>query len=179
MSILSQDANKIRRLALSAAFLCAALMLSFAESILFPAGILPVPGAKPGLANAAVLLCATTLGRKYSAAVSFCRVLLMFFLFGNATSIMYSLSGAAVSFVGIILFADSRKMSFLGKSVVCAVLHNIAQLLCASFVVGFPIILLLPWMLISAVICGSVTGIILNLVYEPIYKLSKRFFRNT
>ncbi|MBE6707995.1 MAG: Gx transporter family protein [Ruminococcaceae bacterium] len=179
MSILSQEGKRTRMLAVSSAFLCAALMLSLAESILFPAGILPFPGAKPGLANAAILLCATTIGKRYSAAVSFSRVLLMFFLFGNGTSVLYSLSGATLSFLGILLFCNSQKISFLGKSVICAILHNTAQLICASFIIDLSMITLFPWMLITAVICGAFTGILLNFIYDPVYIHTKKFTRNT
>lgn len=166
-----QDAERIRRLAYAAAFLCAALMLSFAESIILPAGILPIPGAKPGLANAAVLLCSVILGRRFAASVSAARVLLMFMLFGTGTSLIYSLSGAALSFLGIALFSYSNVMSFLGKSIIAAILHNTAQALCALFIFGLPAAVLIPWMIVTAVLCGGFTGLLLNFIYPTITKI--------
>ena len=166
-----QDADRTRRLAYSAAFLCAALMLSLAESILLPTGLFPIPGAKPGLANAAVLLCATLLGRKRAAAVSLARVTLMFILFGTGTSAIYSFSGAALSFIGIALFCNNPQLSFFGKIIIAAVMHNIAQALCAMLIFGLPAAVLIPWMIIAAVICGGFTGLLLNLIYPAITKV--------
>ena len=153
----------VTALVYAAAFLTAALMLSLAEALLLPTGLLPIPGAKPGLANAAVLLCAKMLGRKYAAAVSFARVVLMFFLFGSATSFMYSLAGALCSFILISLILDLKIFSYLGKSMAAAVCHNLAQLFCATLIIGKAVLFLAPYMIISGVICGAFTGFILNL----------------
>lgn len=176
MPISSPDAKRTRLLAAEGAFLCAALMLSLAESFVFPAGILPIPGAKPGLANAAILMCATTLGRRYALSVSVCRVLLMFFLFGNATSVIYSVSGMIISFIGIALVCKNEKLSFLGKSVISAVLHNFAQILCAAMILSPAAMYLLPWMILAAILTGGISGIILNLTYNAVYKYAKKSF---
>jgi len=147
----------------AAAFLTAALMLSLAEALLLPTGLFPIPGAKPGLANAAVLLCAKMLGRKYAAAVSFARVLLMFFLFGSATSFMYSLSGAICSLILISMILDLSIFSYLGKSMAAAVCHNLAQLICATLIIDKAVLFLAPYMILSGVVCGAFTGFVLNL----------------
>lgn len=171
----SQDgrSSSVRRLALASAYLAAALMLSFAESVLFPAGILPIPGAKPGLANAAVLLCAVTLGRRWAAAVSFSRVLLSFFLFGNATSFIYSAAGAALSLAVIFLTVRVPVFSYLGKSTAAAAAHNTAQLLCAAVILSPALLALLPYMLLAGLLTGSVTGLVLNLCAPSIEKAIK------
>lgn len=174
-----QDADRIRRLAASGAFLVATLMLSLAESIAFPAGFLPIPGAKLGLANGAVLLCATVLGPKNAAAVSLCRVLLMFILFGNASSVLYSVSGAVLSFIGIALFCRNRYLSFLGKSVIAAVLHNIAQVGCAALIFGYHILAIAPWMILAAILSGCISGTLLNLSYRPVSRAIEHLIPNT
>lgn len=168
MQILSRDAERTLKLAYTAAFLCAALMLSFAESIIFPAGLLPIPGAKPGLANAVILLCSVFMGKARAGAVSFARILLMFFLFGNGSSVIYSLSGALLSFIGIILISNNKHLSFFGKSIITALLHNTAQIICAVIFFGFPAAVLLPWMMLSAVLCGGFSGFILNICFDPL-----------
>ena len=170
MQMSSQAGNRVRRVAYTGAFICAALMLSLAESVVFPTGILPIPGAKPGLANAAILLCAVIMGRRYAASVSFARILLMFFLFGNGTSVIYSLSGAALSFLGIALLCNNRLLSFFGKSIIAAILHNIAQAICAAAILGFSATALIPWMILTATLCGGFTGIILNFLYPILIK---------
>lgn len=170
MPTASSGADKLRRLTASAAFLCLSLMLSFTESILYPAGLLPIAGAKLGLANVAVLLCTSVMGRRYGAAVSLSRVLLMFILFGNITSAMYSLSGALLSFIGIALCHSSKRLSFFGKSVISAVLHNTAQVICATVLLGLPAAALLGWMLLVGLLCGGFTGTLLNLSYPTVLK---------
>lgn len=178
MPTLSSGADKLRQLATASAFLCLSLMLSFAESILFPTGLLPIAGAKLGLANAAVLLCASVMGRRYGAAVSFSRVLLTFVLFGNATSALYSFSGALLSFIGIALCNSSRKLSFFGKSIISAVLHNTAQVICAVVLLGLPAAALLGWMLLVGLLCGGFTGILLNLSYGTVIKSTSLLTRH-
>ena len=179
MQTSSQVGKKSRRLAVAGAFLCAALMLSLAESVAFPTGILPIPGAKPGLANAAVLMCATLMGLRYAASVSAARVILMFFLFGSATSVIYSLAGAAVSFVGIALLCNNGSLSFFGKSIIAAILHNLAQLCCAMLIIGPHAAVLVPWMILSGVLCGGFTGLIINLCFAPVSRQYSRITQNT
>ncbi len=171
MRISLQGGNNARSVALGGAFLCAALMLSLAESLLFPAGFLPIPGAKLGLANSAVLLCAAMMGRAPALAMSIARVLLMFILFGNGSSALYSLFGALLSFVGIALLIGNTRLSFIGKSVVSAVLHNTAQLICGAMIMGRYVMLLLPAMMLAALLSGLVTGIILNIIYPMTAKI--------
>ena len=165
-----QGGDRIRRLVYTAAFLCAALMLSLAESILLPTGLFPIPGAKPGLANAAVLLCAVILDRRHAAAVSLARGTLMFILFGTGTSSIYSFSGSTRSFFCVALVSLSTHLSFFGKSIIAAVLHNVAQALCAMLIFGLPAAVLIPWMIVAAVICGGFTGLLLNLIYPTVIK---------
>ena len=178
MQTSSPDAKKsrVRNLALGGGFLCGALMLTLAESFVFPTGILPIPGTKPGLANAAVLLCSVMISKKYAFSVSIARVILIFFLFGNGTSVIYSTSGAILSFVGIMIFADSANLSFLGKSVISAILHNTAQILCAAMFFSTAVFALFPWMILSATLCGGVTGIVLNFIFPAVNKALPRTY---
>ena len=174
MRISSQGADRARFVALSGAFLCAALMLTLAENLAFPAGLLPIPGAKIGLANSAILLCTATLGRAPAFAVSMARVLLMFILFGNGSSAIYSLSGALLSFIGIAFLINNRHLSFIGKSVISAVLHNIAQVICASAIIGEDVMLIMPVMVLTALGAGVLTGIIINLIFDKVRKMLYR-----
>lgn len=174
MRISSQAGNRAKNVALTGAFLCGALMLSLAESFIFPAGILPIPGAKLGLANSVILLCAVIMGRASALAVSAARVILMFLLFGNGSSLLYSLSGATLSFIGIAILVDNKKLSFIGKSIISAALHNTAQTLCAAFFMGNFLLALLPLMIIAAILSGAVTGFIINLIYKRIRKITFR-----
>ena len=74
-----------------------ALILSFIESQI-PAFV-AVPGVKLGLANIAVVFALYKLGEGEAAIISAIRVILLAILFGSFTSFLFSLSGAAVSFI--------------------------------------------------------------------------------
>ena len=93
--------------------------------------------------------------------VNAARVFLSGFLFGNFSAILYSLSGAAVSFL---VMAGCKKLSFFsvtGVSAAGGIAHNCAQLLVAMLVVQTrQTIYYLPYLMAA----GCVTGLCLGLV---------------
>ena len=76
-------------------FAAVAIIFGYVES-LFPvfAGI---PGIKLGLANLVTVFILYTYSYKEAAMISFIRILVIGFLFGNLFSILFSLAGAALS----------------------------------------------------------------------------------
>ena len=91
-------ASKLSLLALSVSL---AMILSFVESQI-PA-MVAIPGVKVGLANIVVVFALYKLGWKYAAVISLTRVFLVGLLFGNGISILYSFTGAIVSFAAMLL----------------------------------------------------------------------------
>lgn len=84
-----------------------ALILGYVETLIpLPFGM---PGMKLGLPNLAVLITMYRFGNKEALTVNAARVFLSGFLFGNFSAILYSLSGAAVSFL---VMAGCKKLSF-------------------------------------------------------------------
>ena len=146
------------------AYLSFALILSYVE-VLLPAGLfIPIPGFKLGLANIIVILC--FFGESPSGAfiVSMARVLISALLFGTISSFAFSFFGAALSFISILVFSAILKdnLSFIGLSVISAVFHNVGQFICSLFYVGsLTAFSYLPALMISGLICGAVTGVIL------------------
>lgn len=159
---------ELRWLFCTSAFLAAALMLSFLENVLLASEFMLLPGAKLGLANAAVLLASHICGMSSGAAVSALRAVLSFLLFGNYVSFLYSAAGAVLSLCALAVIIRCRALSFLGKSVVCAVFYNIGQTLCAVFLLGDAAVSLFPYMIVAGAVCGGFTGIILNCVYPAL-----------
>ena len=86
-----------RKLVTMALFITAAMMLSYIES-LFPF-FFGVPGMKLGLANLAVVMALYLYGWREALMVNVLRILLTGLLFGNMFSVLFSLSGALVSFI--------------------------------------------------------------------------------
>ena len=135
-----------------------ALMLSYIESLIpFFLGVL---GMKLGLANLAVVFCIYQFGLKEAALLNFMRIVLSGLLFGNMFSILFSLSGAAVSFAAMVICKKIR-FSIYGVSISGGVFHNIGQLLVAVFIVqNVSISIYGPFLLISGLITGAFIGYI-------------------
>jgi len=168
--------QKILRLTWDAMFLVAALMLSALEHLLPLSVLLPLPGMKLGLANLAVLACAYTIGLGDAGCVSMLRCLLMGLLFGSGVSMLFSLSGAVLSFCVLFLLRIfspwlKNKISFAGISILCAAGHNLGQILCAGVMYGWTVSILRMYggvLLVSGTIFGLVGGLLLNGVFTRI-----------
>jgi len=162
--------KRVAQVAENAAFLSVALILSFVESFL-PAAILPLPGFKIGLANLAILSVYYRTEHLANAAIlSLCRCLITFVLFGNVTSLLFSLCGGAAVILMLALVGRMRGFSFIGVSVLCAAAHNAGQLLTAVFLTGTAVLAYLPALFAASAFYGTVNGVILNRMPEFITK---------
>jgi heptaprenyl diphosphate synthase len=82
-------------------------------------------------------------------------------LFGPPMAIVYSAAGGLLSFGGMWLLRRWNKVNIVAVSIVAAVLHNTAQVLVATALLGTSAILLnLPILAIVACVTGTVTGTI-------------------
>ena len=158
---------KTRKLTTLALTLSAAMILSYIEGTLPP--FMPLPMAKIGLANIAVLFALYRLGAWEAACVSLARVTMMFTMFGTGVSFIYSLAGAAVSFMGMALLKKSRLFSPAAVSVGGGVLHNCGQILAARFMLSTDaVVYYMPALMVSGVLSGAAVGaacsVILNRV---------------
>lgn len=98
--------NRIRKTAYMGLFLAVAMICSYIETLIpFSVGI---PGIKLGLANIVVVLMLYAVGTKEALLVSVLRIVLVGILFGNAFSILYSLSGGILSFLVMFLMKKQR-----------------------------------------------------------------------
>lgn len=162
---LSSD-KRVSRLAADAALLGAALLLAFVEAVL-PVGLIPVPGFKLGLANLAVTAAAFRYRIGDAAAVSLGRILLTFLFFANPVSLLFSLAGGLFVLLALCVLTRpsvAPRFSFWGISVLCAVSHNLGQLTAASLLLGSAVWQYAPVLLAASLICGTLTGWIMNLL---------------
>lgn len=164
----------VHRLCLDAMLLGIALLLSYLEAILPLMAWLPLPGFKLGLANILVTLVFVVLSPWDAAIISLARISLMGLLFGNVTSLTFSLCGGLLSYLGLWLLVrlGRRHFSMTGVSVGCAALHNLGQLLAAALWFGTDVILsYLPMLLIAALLFGCVTGQLLYLILPRVQRI--------
>lgn len=147
-----------------------ALVLSYVE-VLVPLSV-SVPGVKLGLANIVVVFALYRLGKAEAFAISVLRVLLISFIFGSGFALLYSLSGAILSFGVMLLLLKTGRFSPIGVSIGGGVFHNVGQILCAMVILGTKqIAYYLPVLLISGTAAGVVIGIITGILIKRI-KLS-------
>lgn len=160
--------NKVAYLGI---FLALALICSYVESLIpFYFGI---PGVKLGLTNVVIVLLLYCVGTKEAFCVSFLRIVVAGFLFGNMFSILYSLAGGVLSFLVMVLLKRTGKFSVLPVSVSGGIFHNIGQIAMAALVVeNYNIFYYLPVLLIAGFVTGFLIGIAAK---ETIVRVGDRF----
>lgn len=142
-----------------------AMILSYIESLV-PLNI-GIPGAKLGLANAAVSAVLYILGGKEAVCVSLVRVVLSSVLFGNAFSLLYSVAGAVLSLLGMLLLKKTNKFSVVGVSALGGVLHNVGQLTVAVLVTETAGLMYYAPLLIAA---GVIAGVCMGALSATVIK---------
>ena len=107
-------------------------------------------------------------------AVMSLRIVLGNILTGQLVSFIYSLTGGLLSFLLMILlkrFFPPKQMWVL--SVLCAVTHNIGQLLAAILMMQtLAIAYYLPVLILSGIIAGTFTGLCAQLVLIRLSKIN-------
>lgn len=167
--------GKILKLARSGLLLAAALVLSYIESVLGMRFAL-LPWMKLGLANIVIAFVFFEFSLSEALSVSICRVLIMGILFGSPVSFLYSFCGAVFSFAGLITARlMGKRISYIGSSVLCAVLHNFGQSIVAAFFFGIDVAAFyLPYLLFFGCVFGAITGTLLNYISKKYQKVISR-----
>lgn len=136
-----------------------ALILAYVESML-PPMFHAVPGIKIGLPNIIIVFVLYRFGLKEAAVVSLIRMLAVSFMFGNMMALVYSLAGAFLSMLVMVLLKRLNILSVVGVSVAGGVFHNVGQILTAMLLLGTAE---LGYYLIVLAITGTVSGIFVGL----------------
>ena len=136
-----------------------AMILSYLESMI-PAFV-AIPGIKMGLANIAVVFVLYKLGWKEAAVISLIRVVMVSLVFSsNPSSIFYSLAGAVLSLIGMILLKKTKLFSTVAVSVTGGVLHNIGQIGMACILLQTDVVkYYLPYLILSGTLAGIAIGV--------------------
>ena len=150
---------KTKRIVFLGFALCIALILSYIETLI-PFGF-GIPGIKLGLANLIVLIIIYMDMPKEALMISVARIILMGFLFGSLSSIIYAFAGGMLSFICMYLLKRFNLFSAIGVSSFGGIMHNVGQLLVAAFIVKTNIFAFyFPYLLISGLLTGLLIGII-------------------
>lgn len=159
--------RRTEKLALSAVLASLGLIFSYIEAIIpFSVGI---PGVKLGIANLVVIAALYRLGASYALSINVIRVLVAGLLFNGAFAALYSLAGAFVSLLVMVMLKKMNCFSVTGVSMAGGVAHNFGQLLVAAAIISnLKIFFYFPILLFSGMITGIVIGIIAHLVLKRI-----------
>ncbi len=162
-----------RKTAYLGLFAAVAIIFGYVESM-FPAFV-AIPGVKLGIANLVTMLMIYLYSWREAAAISVVRILVIGFMFGNLFSIAYSLAGACISLIVMLLLKKIGGFSLIGVSIAGGVAHNVGQILVAVGIVeNFSLMYYLPVLLVSGIITGLLVGILANQVFVRIQPLLKR-----
>ena len=162
-----------KRVAQTGIFGGVALALSFFERFMLAALPLP-PGVKPGLSNVAVLFVLRAFGLPYALSVAVIKAGFTLLLSGFSAAFM-SLCGGLCSVLVMFLLCrcKTKGLSYIGISAVSAVVHNLAQLVAASVLIGSSAFrTYLPILLLSGIVFGAVTGVLLNVLLPVLEKFN-------
>ena len=158
-----------RRIAYCGLFAALAILMGYVE-LLIPMPI-PIPGVKLGLANVIIVIMLYFMDAKSAFFVSLIRVLLSGLLFAGFAGLLYSLSGAMLSFAVMVLLKRTERFSIVGVAVAGGIFHNVGQIVVAALVVeNVRMAYYLPFLLVS----GVVTGIVIGIVAQTALKYLKR-----
>lgn len=161
------------KVAVCGLLLALAMVLSYVETLI-PIS-LGVPGVKLGLANLVTMVGLYTLGISGTIAVNLLRIVLTGFTFGNMFSMLYSLAGAALSLIFMVLVKRTGWFGSVGVSIVGGVGHNIGQLAVAAFAVQtLGVFSYLPVLLAAGTVAGALIGLLGGMIVQRIGKLIRQ-----
>ncbi len=136
-----------------------ALVLAYVE-VLIPPIITVIPGIKIGLPNIVIIFLLYRRGIKEAALVSFVRVVAVALLFGNMMGFAYSIAGAVLSLLGMLLLKKLDFLSVVGVSVAGGVLHNVGQILMAMILLSTAE---LGYYLAVLAVTGTISGVLIGI----------------
>jgi heptaprenyl diphosphate synthase len=148
-----------------------ALMLSYVETLL---PVIPIPGAKLGLANIITLLALCTLSTRDAFVILIIRSIISSLLFSSLLSLAYSLTGGIISLIVmlILLKVFNDKLSLIAISIIGAIVHNLGQLLIAILIMQtVSIATLLPWLIAIAIPAGILVGLCVKFTLKHFKKI--------
>ena len=162
---------KTKKIAFSGLCIVLAMILSFVESQI-PA-LVAIPGIKVGLPNLVIIFLLYRSGWKQTVTVSMIRILLVSILFGNIQTLTFSVAGAVLSLLSMILLKKLDWFSCITVSIVGGIFHNIGQIIAAClWTETAQIAFYLPVLLISGMVAGTLIGFIGGILVKRFEKFT-------
>lgn len=168
--------SKTKKVAFLGIMAALALSLSFLESLIPPLPGLP-PGAKPGFSNVVTMFLASSFGIGDAFFITVLKAVFAGITRGT-TAMFMSAAGGILSTLAACVLLRSKKFNsgYIGIGIICAVCHNIGQLIAACIISGTWALITGygPLLMLFAVVTGFVTGTTLKLVLPALEKIINR-----
>ncbi|WP_291292705.1 Gx transporter family protein [Enterococcus sp.] len=134
------------------------------------------PGAKLGLANLITIIALFTMPKRDSFLLIWLRLILTTLLGGTVSTFLYSMSGSLLSYFGMLLVKKlgPKRVSIIGISAAGGFLHNVGQLVTASWIAqSWSVMLYLPVLAFFGILSGIAIGIAANYLLERVDTLRR------
>ena len=168
--------TKTKKVAFLGIMAALALSLSFLESLIPPLPGLP-PGAKPGFSNVVTMFLSSSFGIGDAFFITVLKAVFAGITRGT-TAMFMSAAGGILSTLAACVLLRSKKFNsgYIGIGIICAVCHNIGQLIAACIISGTWALITGygPLLMLFAVVTGFVTGTTLRLVLPALEKIINR-----
>lgn len=168
--------TKTQKIALLGILSAQALALAFLENLLPAMPFLP-PGVKLGLSNIVTMFTAGTMGFFPAMTVTLIKSLFVLLTRG-VTAFLMSFGGGLLSTIVMCLVIKlaKDKAGYIGVAVVSSLCHNLGQFTVSIIITKTTAMInYAPVLLVSGVVMGIITGIILKAVMPLLMKQSKYF----
>lgn len=162
-----------KRVAYCAMLTALAMIFGYVEALI-PFGF-GIPGVKLGLANIVIVLALYILPGYQAFAIQLMRIVLVSFLFGNLSMMIYSLAGGVFSFLVMYFMKKGNGFSITGVSIAGGVSHNIGQLLVAVLVVqNLKIAFYFPALMLAGLVTGCLIGMLAYQLKPVLDKIAEK-----
>jgi len=134
------------------------------------------PGAKLGLANLITIIALFTMPKRDSFLLIWLRLILTTLLGGTVSTFLYSMSGSLLSYFGMLLVKQlgPKRVSIIGISAAGGFLHNVGQLVTASWIAqSWSVMLYLPVLAFFFFFLGIAIGIAANYLLQRVDTLRR------
>ena len=155
----------VKRISVYGLITAVAIVLSWLESQIPP--FFSVPGMKIGLTNIIVIIALYKMGSGSAMAVNVLRIVIVSFLFGGPSALLYSLSGGMLSTLVMIFLKWTGKFITVTVSIAGGIFHNVGQILIAMLTMNTTGIL---WYLAVLWFTGAASGALIGILASLIVK---------
>lgn len=167
--------NRLQKLIYISLLVAQGVVIGLLENMI-PYPFAFAPGAKLGLPNLITIIAVFTMRKRESFLLVWMRLMLTTLLGGTLSTFLYSMSGAMLSYAGMLLMKKMgpKRVSIIGISAAGGFLHNVGQLITASVIAQtWTVMLYLPILSFLGILSGIAIGIAANYLMRHVRTIQK------